>query len=400
MKKPDYKKLLITGLLLLPLLFLGVYTYRGLESAKKPRKIVIPNLKLSTLSSDVDAVASLIRSGDYETALAQIDKNLKDPNIPDSQGVPLLLLASQQNKSDIASVLIAKGSDPDTADVNTGETPLIAAAKNGNLDMMNMLIVAGADLNNASKQGMTPLLSGIESGKRQVTEFLVSRGSLAGVSPQNLMKYASQKNFVGVEAMLKGGANPNYSDKNGNTALLAATANGDFDSVKVLLAYRANINAVNKLHMTPLLYALKRGNSEMAKYFLDRKADFNIADGAGKTPLYIAAATGNNALTQILLTMGSNYSAAADDKLTPQQAALKNGFTKTAKLIGDFIAYKNIPRDEQGRPVIQPKTQQQSAQPLQNTTGKINNNQGKQSSPKPKKAPVKTVINKLKTSTL
>ena len=107
-----------------------------------------------------------------------------------------------------------------------------------------------------------------------------------------------------------------------------------------------------------------------------------------------------NASIVVCARMGSNYSAAADDKLTPQQAALKNGFTKTAKLIGDFIAYKNIPRDEQGRPVIQPKTQQQSAQPLQNTTGKINNNQGKQSSPKPKKAPVKTVINKLKTSTL
>ncbi len=351
MKKPD-TKLIITGLLLLPLLLLSIYTFRGVSAPKKPEKITVPQLKLTTPSEDSDEVARLIMEGDYETALASIDKNLKDANIPTSKGTPLLVLAAQQNNYDIATILIAKGSDANFADVNTGETALIKAARNGNIDMLNVLIVAGADVNTPSKMGVTPLLAGIESGKRAVTEFLVSRGGLAGVSQENLIKYAFQKNYVGVEAMLKGGAQPNYADKNGNTALIAAAANGDMESLKVLLAYRADVNAVNKFKMSPLLYAVKGNNKEISKYLLDRQANVSQVNTAGENALYLAASAGNLELVNILLTLGSDYSLVAANGLTPFKIAKKNGHTAAAKLISDFIAYKNIPRDSKGRPII------------------------------------------------
>ena len=369
MKKPD-TKLIITGLLLLPLLLLSIYTFKGVSSPKKPAKIMVPQLKLTTPSEDSDEVARLIAEGDYETALSTIDKNLKDANIPTSKGTPLLVLAAQQNNYDIATILIAKGSDVNFADVNTGETALIKAARNGNIDMLNLLIVAGADVNTPSKMGVTPLLAGIESGKRAVTEFLVSRGGLSGVSQENLIKYAFQKNYVGVEAMLKGGAQPNYADKNGNTALIAAAANGDMESLKVLLAYRADVNAVNKFKMSPLLYAVKANNTEIAKYLLDRQADVNQVNTTGETALYLAASAGNIDLVNILLTLGSNYNAVAANGLTPLKIAQKNGKTAAAKLISDFIAYKNIPRDSKGRPIL-PKQQaaaQAAAQPSASTT--------------------------------
>lgn len=354
MKKPD-KKLIITGALLLPLLLLSIYTFKGAAAPKKPAKVVVPQLKLTTPSEDSDEVSRLIMEGDYETALSTIDKNLKDANIPTSKGIPLLVLAAQQNNYDIATVLIAKGSDANFADVNTGETALIKAARNGNIDMMNLLIVAGADVNAPSKMGVTPLLAGIESGKRAVTEFLVSRGGLSGVSQENLIKYAFQKNYIGVEAMLKGGAQPNYADKNGNTALIAAAANGDMESLKVLLAYRADINAANKFKMTPLLYAVKTNNTELAKYLLDRQADVKQINTAGETALYLAASAGNLDLVNILLTLGSDYNAVAANGLTALKAAQKNGHTAVAKLISDFIAYKSIPRDSKGRPILPKK---------------------------------------------
>jgi ankyrin repeat protein len=192
----------------------------------------------------------------------------------------------------------------------------------------------------------------IKAKNRAMVEYLISRGARAGVSKDNLLIYAFQKSPVGVEAMLKGGINPNFKDKNGNTPLIIAAASGDFESIQYLLAYRAEINAVNNLGMTPLLYAIKAKRLDIIPYLLDRGAEVNTANNLGETPLYWAAYLGLDKITQDLLQLGADYNKKTNKNITALQIAITNGHKTTQKVIADFIAFKNIPRDKNGNPIV------------------------------------------------
>jgi ankyrin repeat protein len=252
-------------------------------------------------------------------------------------------------------VLIAKGAETNYADLSSGETALIKAARNGNIDLMNLLIVANADVNAANKRGVTTLTAAIQNGDPVLVEFLMSRGARAGASQDNMLNYAFQRKFVGVDAMLKTGINPNFTDKNGNTPLIISTSYGDFPSVKALITYRANVNAVNNAGMTPLLYAIQTKNKEIAEYLIEKGADINKSNNNGETPLFWAAYFGDTKLVDDLLKLDADYKTVTNKNLTALDIARRNKHAATAKLISDFIAYKNIPRDEKGRPIVPKK---------------------------------------------
>lgn len=66
----------------------------------------------------------------------------------------------------------------------------------------------------------------------------------------------------------------NFKDKNGNTALITATKNGQDFIVSTLLKYpgRININAENEENYTALMVAAKKGYKSIVKELLDKGA--------------------------------------------------------------------------------------------------------------------------------
>jgi hypothetical protein len=127
--------------------------------------------------------------------------------------------------------------------------------------------------------------------------------------------------------------------------------------------YRANINAANNSGTTPLLYALQTNNTKLAQYLLSNGADVNKANNNAESPLFWAAYMGNDALVNDLLTLDADYKKVTNKNLTPKQAAERRNHPQTAKLIQSFIDYKNIPRDEKGRPIIPKAGAQKTAKP-------------------------------------
>lgn len=401
-------KVLIGVLLSLPILLLAVFTFKSNMIPSRDQGINSDSLKLTTSLDTSDEVARYIEDDDYETALVKISDELQDPNIPTSYGMPLLVLAAEKNNYEIADILIAKGADTNFADVNSGETALIKAAKNGNLNLMNLLVVSHADTNASSKRGVTPLTAAIETKNPSLTEFLMGRGARAGSTEENLLRYTFDKNNVGVDAMLKTGINPNFADKNGNTPLIVSASYGDFESVKSLLSYRADINASNQQGMTPLIYAIQAKRDEIVKYLIDKGADVNKANKSGETPLFWAAYYGNKELAHNLLILDADYTLTNDKGITPLKAAELARQTETAKVISDFIEYKNIPRDKKGNPIIpKEKPSQTTAKPAtgaKKSTGtkKSSSTNTKKAAPKKsvKKEQPKTQVNALRTSSL
>ena len=72
--------------------------------------------------------------------------------------------------------MIEKGADINQATPD-GETPLCVAAHNGYLDIVNFLIQKKADINQALLDGTTPLAVAKEQGHMEIVELLKKAGA-------------------------------------------------------------------------------------------------------------------------------------------------------------------------------------------------------------------------------
>ena len=351
MKKPDFK-LLLSGLLILPLLLLTIYTFRSGSSDKKG-KIKISSLELSSPQDLPDEIASYLEEGDYQTAIIRIEEDLRDPDVPTSKGSPLIVIAAEKDNYEIAALIASLGADVNMRDERTNDTAIIKAARNNNANMIRMLLSAGADINARSRRGVSALSESINNKNKDIMEFLTANGARTGATFDSLMRYAYAGNNVGVSAMLRVGVDPKQKDANGNTALMIATARGDMQSFKDLVAYGSDINAQNKQGMTPLLYALRANNRDMVKEILSiDDTNVNICNVLGQCPLYWAAYTGDDIVVNALLTLGADYNKKTTNNQTALDIARLNNRKEVVKVIEDFIKYKNMPRDKSGKVII------------------------------------------------
>ena len=320
MKKPDFK-LVLSGLLILPLLLLTIYTFRSGSSDKKG-KIKISSLELSSPQDLPDEIASYLEEGDYETALIRIEEDLRDPDIPTSKGVPLIVMATEKDNYEIAALIASLGADVNMRDERTNETAIIKAARNNNANMIRMLLSAGADINAQSRRGVSALSESINNKNKDIMEFLTANGARTGATFDNLMR-------------------------------MVATSRGDMQSFKDLVAYGSDINAQNKQGMTPLLYALRANNRDMVKEIVSiENTDVNICNVLGQCPLYWAAYMGDDIVVNALLTLGADYNKKTTNNQTALDIARLNNRTEVVKVIEDFIKYKNMPRDKSGKVII------------------------------------------------
>lgn len=346
--------------LISPIVLLLLYTINTARKEAAKTNVNVSNLKLVTPVAIIDEITKKIEEGDLEDAITKINTDLPDPNIPSSNGTPLLVLVAEKDYTDLVAALLQKGANPDIADLNTSETALIKAVRNQNFDTISILLNAGANPNLGTNQGLTPLGLAINLRNENLATHLLSSGATNGISKDNLFLYAFKKNPVGVGLMLAGGVTPSVTDKDDNTPLIVSAANGDLESIKLLISYRASVNVKNKHGMTPLLYALKGKHWDVAEYLITNGAKINASNIYGQNALFWAAYHGNANMVHDLLMRGADYQKKTRLGQTALQMARALGHKEAAKMLEDFIAYKNLPRDEKGN-IILPKVNQQTA---------------------------------------
>ncbi|HTM63971.1 MAG TPA: ankyrin repeat domain-containing protein [Gammaproteobacteria bacterium] len=106
----------------------------------------------------------------------------------------------------------------------------------------------------------------------------------------------------------------NFKDDSGDTALHHAAAVGFAAGIKMLLQHGADPNRTNKNGLTPLLAAVCRSDAGAASVLLaSDKADLTIADSSGKTALMIAAENGMTSVVKMLLDRDSSCVNAQDN---------------------------------------------------------------------------------------
>jgi ankyrin repeat protein len=113
--------------------------------------------------------------------------------------------------------------------LTVGATPLLRAAKGGDLPAIQLLLAHGANVEIPTATGISPLLAAAGIG----SSALDTRG-----------RYKNQPQAIAaVQALLEGGANINETDRTGETALHGAASWGWNDLVRTLADRHANLMA-------------------------------------------------------------------------------------------------------------------------------------------------------------
>ncbi len=115
-----------------------------------------------------------------------------------------------------------------------------------------------------------------------------------------------------VEAALNAGANINYADSNGWTALMMAALYGHIDIVRLLIDAGAHVNCANNYDNSALMWAALYGHTEIVRLLLEQGADVNRANNYGDTALIWAARHGHEDIARMLMGHGARMPTEGD----------------------------------------------------------------------------------------
>lgn len=201
------------------------------------------------------------RKGERDTGPPQF-LGASEGGQPPSHWTPLLW-AARYGDLMIAELLLEKGADIEATDKN-GYTPLSWAAQRGYEAIARLLLEKGADIEARIKDGLTPLSLAAVNGREPITRLLLENGADIETKSKEEETPLSFAAVHGRETitrlLLEKGANIEAKDKEGNTPLSLAAGNGYEAVVRVLINNRANIEAENRSYRTPAFLAAKYGH--------------------------------------------------------------------------------------------------------------------------------------------
>jgi len=226
-------------------------------------------------AQDPDGLDSLLLAainGHYDVAIFLTEKGA-DPNLADETGrTPLYAavdfhtmpasnrpapneLDSEQTSLDLIQTLVAHGANvnarllkqqayrakldrgTDTM-FTTGTTPLLRAAKAGDVEVVRLLMSKGADPKLGTKTDINPLMAAAGVGTKE--EDTTGRHK------------SEAETIATIEALLNAGVDINAADNRGETALFGAAREGYTEVVKFLSSHGGRLDIKNKRGFTPL----------------------------------------------------------------------------------------------------------------------------------------------------
>lgn len=281
------------------------------------------------------------RENDLELAELLIDSGAAVGRREPVYDQSALHVAARESSVDVARVLLAHGADVGAV-TKTGETPtvrmpgdnagskgvgiirggwpergmryaipgtktaLLYATRAGNLAMVDLLLAAGADIEQTDANGITPLLNAI------LNASVASRG-------------APTEHFEIARRLIDLGADVNAPDWYGETPLWAAVDLRNLDVVGPVPDNGIDRDLALDL-IARLLEAGADANARTREYpperrFITRLGSLSWVDFTGQTPFLRAALAGDVAAMELLLDHGADPNIATFEGTTPLMAA-------------------------------------------------------------------------------
>jgi len=208
-------------------------------------------------AAPADDMRKAVEFDDANTVQKLLAKGV-DPNLVDSRGNPMLVVALREKSTKAAAALIkAKNIDLDKTNP-AGENALMLAALNGQLDMVK-LMVDGEEAE-VNKKGWAPLHYAATNGHNDVVKYLVDHAA-----------------YIDAES------------PNGTTPLMMAARGGHIETVKLLLDEGADMRLKNQQGMTVIDFAEQYNQKEIGDGLKSRwqKLYGNVPPAAPKPKPYV-----------------------------------------------------------------------------------------------------------------
>ena len=316
---------------------------------------------------DIDSAWNEERSPLYYAALCGFESLVEhlvircrqDPN--QSRGIlgtPLHAAVVSGNIG-IVQLLLSLGADVNALD-DRGDSPLHTAVIFRNPDSEELALEDDAESADEIRglYVLTPLHEDIESRDLDVAQLLISRGAdinaldRGGKSPLSKAVKFQKPDFV--ELLLKGGADVNirclYS---GRTPLHEATLrHGDLDIAQSLISHGANVNALVLDHgiyegSSPLSTAIAAQSPDFVELLLKTGADVNIRNIYDWTPLHEAAGRESSDIVQLLISHGADINGLDDRRSSPLHKAARSQryaveFQLRGRVDENFMKLRNV----------------------------------------------------------
>jgi ankyrin repeat protein len=257
-------------------------------------------------------VAIWLKRNDILEQLIQYGGPNLDLNSISNFRSPLSIAARTENL-EILDLLVRRGADVNTMD-SMGETAIMAAAQRGDAVTVERLLKHGAVTRTVGEHGTRSALEaalGNGRGHWEVAKLLVEYGTDPNekISDDPLLVAAARVGHVPlVQTLLAQGASVDAESKRPEqTALMAAARGGCIEIVQLLL--RAGADSQSHLGRLAVAEAIRSRNAEIVDALLNAGADVN-GELEGETPLVAAAGYGIQMnVVRALLARGADANA-------------------------------------------------------------------------------------------
>ena len=331
------------------------------------------------------ALMTAARAGHLDAVALLLDRGANVNAADHAHAQTALMWAVLENHVDVVKLLLARGADVNahtTVTIPQGEyvparaggasgagiirqralptaeggmTPLLFAVRDGNTDMVRLLLDHGADINQSSGNHTSPLIIALLNGQVGLATELLAKGAdpnaaddyhraalFAAIDLRNFNhdKYGDlptdgRDPLPLIQELLKKGSDPNLRTEtvpvhglmqfdgswvnfDGQTPFIRAALSGDIEVMKLLLAHGADPNIATRQGSTALMAASginwipgqtyshsEADYVEAVNLCLARGANVNAANSLGLTAMHGAANRGWVSIIQILADHGA-----------------------------------------------------------------------------------------------
>jgi ankyrin repeat protein len=234
-------------------------------------------------------------------------------------GLAALHLAAREGDIESARALLDGGADVNQI-TEYGWTPLLTAINNRNYALASLLMDRGADPNIANKGGWTPLYIATDNRNIEGGDYPVPKPDLdhLEIITKLLDKGADPNARVKEDTLTRTIFTMQWFFEDGATAFARAAQSSDTALMKLLLKYNADPRLATRNGDTAITLSggigwvegvtyerSREENVEALRMLLDLGLDPNTANSEGRTALMGAALKGRNEAIQLLVDRGA-----------------------------------------------------------------------------------------------
>jgi ankyrin repeat protein len=233
-----------------------------------------------------------------------------DVNAKDNTVQSAYLITTSEGYLELLNLTLKHGADVDSKDSFNG-TGLIRAADRGHADIAGRLVQADIKINHINKLGWTALHEAIilgDGSRRYVdtVRVLVAAGTDLQLPSQrdqiSPLEHATSKGHNEIAQVLRAALQADEPSKRvANRRLLDAAERGDATAAALAIRAGANLETRDERGRTPLLLAATEDRLEVARLLIYLGADPDALDDQHDTPWLVTGVTGSVDMLEVLL---------------------------------------------------------------------------------------------------